>query len=108
MPTYAYEVIEPDGSDGEVFEVVQHMKDDPLTEHPETGQPVRRVYLPPNLGTKHTEGKSKATLDNRNIERAGFTKYEKDKLTGRYHRTAGKEGPSVIDAPALRKSGMGV
>lgn len=106
MPTYVYQVVESDGNDGEIFEVIQHMSDDPLTRHPETGQPVRRVYLPPNLGTKHTPGKAKATLDNRHVERAGFTKYEKDKQTGRYHRTAGKEGPSVIDAPALRRAGL--
>ena len=42
MPTYVYEVIEEDGQSGERFEVVQRMTDDPLTEHPETGQPVRR------------------------------------------------------------------
>ena len=43
MPTYVYEVINQDGSGGEQFELVQPMSDDPIKEHPETNQPVRRV-----------------------------------------------------------------
>ena len=43
MPTYTYQVITGDDRIGERFEVVQRMRDDPLTAHPETGEPVRRV-----------------------------------------------------------------
>ncbi|MEM7477268.1 MAG: zinc ribbon domain-containing protein [Planctomycetota bacterium] len=44
MPTYEYETIpEKDGQEPQLFEVVQRMTDEPLTEHPETGEPVRRV-----------------------------------------------------------------
>jgi putative FmdB family regulatory protein len=93
MPTYEYEII---GS-GERFECVQSMHDAPLATHPDSGAPVRRVIFAPNLGLKHTEGRSKNLLDNRNIEKAGFTKYEKDKVTGKYNRVAGKQGPSVIE-----------
>ena len=42
MPTYTYQVISGGGG-GERFEVVQGMRDDPLTVHPQTGEPVRRV-----------------------------------------------------------------
>ena len=97
MPIYVYQEILEDGSDGECFEVVQSMSDEPLTENPVTGRKVRRVIQAPHIGTQHTTGKEKAMLDNKNVERLGFTKYEKDKLTGRYHRTAGKEGPGTID-----------
>ena len=38
MPTYVYQCIEDDGSEGEIFEVVQPMSADPLTKHPESGQ----------------------------------------------------------------------
>lgn len=38
MPTYEYK-----REDGSVFEVLQGMNDDPLTECPETGQPVTRI-----------------------------------------------------------------
>ena len=43
MPTYVYEVIEENGTDGERFEVDQPMSADPLTTHPMNGKPVRRV-----------------------------------------------------------------
>jgi len=92
MPVYVYEVI----STGEKLELFQSMHDPDLTVHPENGLPVRKVFLPPNLGTKHTAGREKKLLDNRNVEKAGFTKYEKDKSTGTYHRVAGKAGPSTL------------
>lgn len=99
MPIYVYEVVEEDGSPGERFEVHQSMREAPLDKHPGTGLPVRRVILPPNLATRYTPGQTKDKLDNRNLEKAGFTKYEKDKLTGQYHRVAGKEGPATIKRP---------
>ena len=43
MPTYTYHVISGDSHRGERFEVVQRMGDEPLTAHPRTGEPVRRV-----------------------------------------------------------------
>ena len=43
MPTYTYQVVPGDGRSGERFEVVQGMRDEPLTVHPRTGEPVRRV-----------------------------------------------------------------
>ncbi len=99
MPIYVYEVVNPDGSAGERFEIQQSMRDEALQVHPESGKKVRRVLLPPNLSTRYTPGETKTRLDNRNVEKAGFTKYEKDKLTGKYHRVAGKAGPEVITKP---------
>lgn len=89
MPVYVYEIL----TTGERFELQQSMRDEALTVHPETGEPVRRVILPPNLATHYTPGREKSLLDNRNVEKAGFTKYERDKLTGTYHRVAGNQGP---------------
>ena len=99
MPIYVYETMPQDGSEGERFEIQQSMRDDALTHHPETGEPVRRVLLPPNLATRYTPGQTKERLDNKSVEKAGFTKYEKDKSTGKYHRVAGKNGPDVITKP---------
>jgi len=98
MPIYVYEVILPDGSSGEVFEIQQSMQDEPLQRHPQSGQPVRRVYQAPNLTSRYSEGATRAKLDTKNIEKAGFTKYERDKLTGQYHRTAGKDkrAPDIL------------
>lgn len=93
MPVYVYE--DPDTSDR--FECVQSMHDDPLSVHPETGASVRRVILAPNLGIKHTTGREKKLLSNDHVEKAGFTKYEKDKVTGKYNRVAGKQGPSTLE-----------
>ena len=44
MTTYIYETIPADDSrEPRVFEFQQRMTDKPLTQHPETGEPVRRV-----------------------------------------------------------------
>ena len=44
MATYVYETIpRQDGETPQRFEVVQGMKDAPLSRHPATGEPVRRV-----------------------------------------------------------------
>lgn len=40
MPTYIYETVEPNPVR---FEIKQSMRDEPLTAHPQTGVPVRRV-----------------------------------------------------------------
>lgn len=44
MATYVYETIpSKPGIDPITFEVQQSMKDSALTQHPETGEPVRRI-----------------------------------------------------------------
>lgn len=43
MPTYEYEILGPDGAVQGVYEVEQRMSDPPLTAHPETGAPLRRI-----------------------------------------------------------------
>ena len=101
MPIYVYQTVLEDGSEGSTFEVVQSMSEPALTHHPVTGEKVKRVYCPPNIGLKYTPGSTQKKLETKNVEKAGFTKYERDKLTGRYHKTAGKDcrAPDVIDSP---------
>ena len=95
MPTYVYEVITDDGSDGERFEVFQSMADEALTIHPETGQPVRRVPLAPNIGGRWSDSAMKNSVnDDKKLERLGFTKYVKSG-DGTYEKTVG-DGPSMI------------
>ena len=43
MATYLYETIPMNGEKSETFEFSQSMKDAPLTTHPESGKPIRRV-----------------------------------------------------------------
>ena len=94
MPTYVYVVVNEDGSDGEAFEVVQKMSEPTLKKHPETGEPVRRIPTMPNLPLNHSDAAEKTKLSNKNLDRLGFTKYEKAG-DGHYEKKAGK-GPDVI------------
>lgn len=96
MPTYVYEILNKKGqATGERFEVVQSMADDPLDKHPETGQPVRRAFVPFRIAGKmspmHTD---KALQDDRKLEKLGFTKYVKAS-DGKYEKVVG-QGPNMI------------
>jgi hypothetical protein len=94
MPTYVYQVINDDGSEGEIFEVVQKMSDSPLETHPETGEPVRRIIQAPNIAGRWSESGTKQMLSDKNLDRLGFTKYQKTS-DGKYEKRAGK-GPRTI------------
>jgi len=48
MPTYEYMC----KSCGHLFEIVQSMRDDPLTECPECGGQLRKVFAPPAISFK--------------------------------------------------------
>lgn len=98
MPTYVYEVLTKDGKPtGETFEIVQSMKEAALTKHPESGKPCRRAIVAPNIAGKWSDIKGKGALSNKNLERMGFTKYER-KGKGYMERVAGKQGPKSISA----------
>lgn len=56
MTTYVYETIPAKaGQKPRYFEIKQNMKDEPLTKHPETGEPIRRVVLG-GFGTLNSKG----------------------------------------------------
>lgn len=93
MPLYVYEVVLPDGSGGEQFEWLQGMNAPPLTAHPETGQPVRRVFGAPNAPKTWTDMQAKAKLTDDSLGRMGFTKYVKGDKG--YEKVVGK-GPNLI------------
>ena len=45
MPTYIYESVpQSPGEEPCYFEFEQHMTDEPITTHPETGVPLRRIF----------------------------------------------------------------
>src|SRR5271154_4557173 len=73
MPLYVYQVIEADGSDGEIFEVLQRFSDEPLAVHPQNGKPVKKLLAAPNAVT-HFNG---SNLSNQNLSKLGFTEYQK-------------------------------
>src|SRR6185295_19772738 len=96
MPLYLYEVLTSDDSPGEQFEIFQSMSDEPLTKHPQTGQPVRRVLCAPAVGGKWSDSAmSRSVADDKKLDRLGFTKYVKAG-DGVYEKRAGK-GPKIID-----------
>lgn len=95
MPTYVYEVLKAGKPTGERFEVVQAMADDPLEKHPETGQTVRRVFVPFRIAGKMSPMQTdKALKDDGKLEKMGFTKYVKAS-DGKYEKVIGK-GPDMI------------
>ncbi|MEM9074205.1 MAG: FmdB family transcriptional regulator [Myxococcota bacterium] len=92
MPIYVYETIPKAGGEVTCFEVEQRMSDPALTEHPETGEPVRRVLTAPALVLKHSSCRDSGVLSDTNLSRHGFSRYERS-TDGTYERTAGKDGP---------------
>lgn len=90
MPTYVYAIVNPDGSDGERFEAFQRITDPPLTVHPETGAPVRRVPV-----ASQVQASSDAQrLSDSNLARLGFTKYQRAG-DGTYEKRAGSGPPTI-------------
>ncbi|MEM7455078.1 MAG: FmdB family transcriptional regulator [Planctomycetota bacterium] len=94
MPIYVYEVILEDGSAGETIEVVQRMSDPPLSHHPETGQPVRKVITAASIAGRWSDMKTRSKLSDKKLGEKGFTKYEKTG-DGKYEKRVG-DGPDVI------------
>lgn len=104
MPVYVYEfVFEDDDEPGRRFEYRQKITDPPLTRHPITGDPVRRVITAPTIATSYSETKSRGATSDKTLERLGFTKYVKtgdgqyEKTCGVGPREMGRVGPPETD-----------
>ena len=98
MPLYSYQVINEDGSPGEIIEMLQRVNDPPLERHPETGARIRRLISAPRVLGKNSDHAIKRQIgDNKRLEQLGFTKYER-RGKGIMERTAGTQGPKVISA----------
>ena len=95
MPVYQYQVVKDDET-VELFEVEQSIQDTPLTKHPLTAEPVRRVVPAPSLTLDHSSSYEKKSLSACNLRKNGFTQYEKDSSSGDYFKTAGNQGPDQI------------
>jgi predicted nucleic acid-binding Zn ribbon protein len=96
VPIYVYQVIHTDGRPGARFEVRQGIQDPPLTHHPQTGEPVRRVIQPPNIAGKWSESSMKAAISDKNLAEKGFTKYV-NTGDGHFEKAAGS-GPDNVHA----------
>jgi predicted nucleic acid-binding Zn ribbon protein len=102
MPVYQYQVVKDDDT-VELFEVEQGIQDDPLTKHPLTSEPVRRVVSAPSLTLDHSDNYEKKSLSAGNLHKNGFTQYEKDSSSGDYYKTAGNQGPDQISHDDIHK-----
>lgn len=94
MPIYVYAVLDESGEPIDTVELLQPITDEPLTLHPETGKPLRRLITAPNVPRKWTDSHARANMSPANLERMGFTQYTKAG-DGRYEKTAGS-GPDLI------------
>jgi hypothetical protein len=90
---YVYEILDADGAVCGQFEIIQKITAEPLTKHPETGQPVRMIMQAPFVARKTFGELPKADMSNRHLEKLGFTKYQKKKKGG-YEKVVG-DGPDL-------------
>jgi hypothetical protein len=93
MPLYEYAVVNPDGSHGEVFEVLQRIGEAPLKKHPQTGEAVERLISAASVPRPPSD-RIKGDISNKSLEKQGFTKYQKTS-TGKYEKVLG-DGPDLI------------
>jgi len=71
MTTYVYETIPAKaGEEVRRYEIRQSMKDAPLTKHPETGEPIRRV-ITGGLGFVNSSGRGESKLAPRRSSHGG-------------------------------------
>jgi len=90
MPIYQYQVINERNRG--IFEVEQKINEcPPLTTHPITNEPVKRILTAafPIAYSSHRERKSHFPLIN--LHKNGFTQYEKDSVSGDYYKTVGNQ-----------------
>ena len=101
MPVYQYMLVDSK-FDNEIIEVEQSITDQALKVHPITGEPIKRLISSASLTLKHSSSKEQATLAKDNLDKNGFTVFEKDSSDpSKYSRTVGKKVPSEIDTNKL-------
>ena len=90
MPIYVYQPCEPSNCDfcEHGFEYLQKLDEDALSACPECGALVSRVLTAANIT------RSSPSLDNENVSKHGFTRYQKLEK-GVYEKTTGS-GPDLI------------
>ena len=96
-----YEYRRPDGT---ILEVMQKMTDPPLTEDPETGVPVTRVFHPIAV---HFKGKGFYNTDYGTKKRAREQESKKESAesaSAKDKSAAGGEGSKSADKPASAKT----
>ncbi|MCK5863440.1 MAG: FmdB family transcriptional regulator [Candidatus Hydrogenedentes bacterium] len=94
MPIYSYQVVNDDGSLGETIDLIHGMDEPSLTEHPETGQKIQRVFTAPHIAGWGNSRVAKEMTSDDNLDRLGFTKYVRNGK-GHYEKRTG-QGPDSL------------
>jgi predicted nucleic acid-binding Zn ribbon protein len=97
MPIYSYQILNEDGTEGEIFEIMRKMSDPELKKHPDTGQKVKRIFTAPHIAGLTNSLHDTSRLSDKNLEKNGFTTYRKNGK-GHYDRTTGTAGPDHLSA----------
>ncbi len=101
MPIYEYR--RPDGT---TFEVLQKFSDPPLTEDPETGVPVERVFRPPAI---HFKGSGFHNTDygtrKRNREKESGGDSKSSESTSSESKSSESKSSDSSSKPAEKKTG---
>jgi len=97
MPIYTYQIINDDGSDGEIIELMHGMNEPVLTIHPQTGQIIQRVFTAPHIAGWGNSRQAKQMTSDENLEKHGFTKYVRNGK-GHYEKHNTGKGPSSLHA----------
>ena len=92
MPIYQYQILNGK-KPSEIIEIEQPRDAEPLLRHPLTNEPIKRLITSPSLALKHSSQIEKKSLSKENLEKHGFTRYERDQLGSLYNRTAGDGSP---------------
>lgn len=96
MPIYTYQIINEDGSKGDTIELMHGMNEPSLTEHPQTGQKLERLFTAPHIAGWGNSRQAKQLTSDENLEKHGFTKYVRSGK-GHYEKHTGK-GPDALHA----------
>lgn len=84
MAVRRYQVIHPDGFEGELLEVDQPLASPDLANHPVTGEALRRLIDTPSVTGRWTDrAMGAAAKDSAKLKAGGFRKLERDGDTWR-------------------------
>lgn len=97
MPIYTYQIINDDGSDGEIIELVHGMNEPAMTVHPQTGQKIQRIYTAPHIAGWGNSRQAKQMTSAENLEKHGFAKYVRSGK-GYYEKQNAAKGPPSLHA----------
>jgi len=94
MPLFEYLVL--NGKNPPQYIEVEHELDDqPLTEHPITGEPIEKIITSPSLTLQYSAAREKKLLSEDHLLKNGFSVFEKNKSGDGYVQTLGKQGSTA-------------